>query len=76
MDYDAMRDKHDYMQRFGVDNEADILRTLAMFGGFTEGLQLFASFADPAQLSAAQQDARHGADRLVVGARREAALRR
>jgi ribonucleoside-diphosphate reductase beta chain len=45
MDYRAMRDKHDYMQRFGVDNEADVLRTLAMFGGFTEGLQLFASFA-------------------------------
>src|SRR5690606_21314023 len=41
----AMRDKHDYMQKFGVTNEADILRTLAMFGGFTEGLQLFASFA-------------------------------
>lgn len=45
MDYEAMRDKHDYMQEFGVANEADILRTLAMFGGFTEGLQLFASFA-------------------------------
>jgi ribonucleoside-diphosphate reductase beta chain len=45
MDYRAMRDKHDYMQRFGVASEADILRTLAMFGGFTEGLQLFASFA-------------------------------
>jgi ribonucleoside-diphosphate reductase beta chain len=45
MGYAAMRDKHDYMQRFGVDNEGDILRTLAMFGGFTEGLQLFASFA-------------------------------
>ncbi len=45
MDYEAMRNKHDYMQRFGVANEADILRTLAMFGGFTEGLQLFASFA-------------------------------
>ena len=45
MDYEAMRDKHDYMQEFGVGSEADILRTLAMFGGFTEGLQLFASFA-------------------------------
>jgi len=45
MDYEEMRDKHDYMQRFGVANEADTLRTLAMFGGFTEGLQLFASFA-------------------------------
>lgn len=45
MDYEAMRDKHDFMQEFGVANEGDILRTLAMFGGFTEGLQLFASFA-------------------------------
>ncbi|MEQ1931184.1 MAG: ribonucleotide-diphosphate reductase subunit beta [Parvularculaceae bacterium] len=45
LDYKAMRDKHDYMHRFGVDNEADIARTLAMFGAFTEGLQLFASFA-------------------------------
>ena len=33
------------MQQFGVDTNADIARTLAMFGGFTEGLQLFASFA-------------------------------
>ena len=40
-----MRDKHDYMQQFGVETDADIARTLAMFGGFTEGLQLFASFA-------------------------------
>lgn len=45
MDYTEMSDKHDYMQRFGVESEADILRTLAMFGAFTEGLQLFASFA-------------------------------
>jgi ribonucleoside-diphosphate reductase beta chain len=45
MDYQALRDKHDYMQKFGVDTDADILRTVAMFGGFTEGLQLFASFA-------------------------------
>ena len=45
LDYEAMRAKHDYMQAFGVDTPADIARTLAMFGGFTEGLQLFASFA-------------------------------
>ena len=45
LEYEAMKDKHDYMQQFGVDNDADIARTLAMFGGFTEGLQLFASFA-------------------------------
>src|SRR4029079_1247137 len=40
-----MAEKHSYMQQFGVDTHADIARTLAMFGGFTEGLQLFASFA-------------------------------
>ncbi|MEM1410962.1 MAG: ribonucleotide-diphosphate reductase subunit beta [Pseudomonadota bacterium] len=45
MDYEAMADKHDFMQRFGVDTDEDILRSIAMFGGFTEGLQLFASFA-------------------------------
>jgi ribonucleoside-diphosphate reductase beta chain len=45
LEYQAMRDKHDYMQAFGVETNADIARTLAMFGGFTEGLQLFASFA-------------------------------
>ena len=45
MEYEAMKAKHDYMQTFGVDSHADICRTLAMFGGFTEGLQLFASFA-------------------------------
>ncbi len=45
MEYDALRAKHDYMGQFGVDSDADIARTLAMFGGFAEGLQLFASFA-------------------------------
>src|SRR5215470_9251505 len=43
--FKEMRDKHDYMQKFGVETDADILRTVAMFGAFTEGLQLFASFA-------------------------------
>jgi ribonucleoside-diphosphate reductase beta chain len=45
MEYQAMRDKHDFMQKFGMESDGDICRTLAMFGGFTEGLQLFASFA-------------------------------
>ncbi len=45
LDYEEMRAKHDYMGQFGVDTDEDILRTLAMFGAFTEGLQLFASFA-------------------------------
>ena len=45
LEYAEMKDKHDYLQNFGVDTDEDIAKTLAMFGGFTEGLQLFASFA-------------------------------
>ena len=45
LEYEAMKDKQDYMHTFGVETHADIARTLAMFGAFTEGLQLFASFA-------------------------------
>lgn len=43
--YKEMKDKYDYMQLWGVDTPLDIARTLAVFGAFTEGLQLFASFA-------------------------------
>jgi ribonucleoside-diphosphate reductase beta chain len=45
LEYEEMKAKHDYLQEFDVDSDEDIARTLAMFGGFTEGLQLFASFA-------------------------------
>jgi ribonucleoside-diphosphate reductase beta chain len=45
MDYAAMKEKHDYMGRFSMNSNEDILTTLAMFGGFAEGVQLFASFA-------------------------------
>jgi len=43
--YEAMKAKVDHWSSFRVDTDADILRTLAMFGGFAEGLQVFASFA-------------------------------
>lgn len=43
--YKEMKDKYDYMQQFNVDSKPDIAKTLAVFGAFTEGLQLFASFA-------------------------------
>jgi ribonucleoside-diphosphate reductase beta chain len=45
MKYKEMKDKYDYMHQFGVATKKDIATTLAVFGGFTEGLQLFASFA-------------------------------
>ncbi len=40
-----MRDKYDYMQQFNTNSKEDIAKTLAIFGAFTEGLQLFATFA-------------------------------
>ncbi len=43
--YKEMKDKYDFMQQWGVETREDIAKTLAVFGAFTEGLQLFASFA-------------------------------
>jgi len=43
--YKEMKDKYDYMHGFRVDSKHEIAKTLAAFGAFTEGLQLFASFA-------------------------------
>src|SRR6185312_12041808 len=43
--YQEMKNKYDYMQSFSVDSKFEIAKTLAAFGAFTEGLQLFASFA-------------------------------
>ncbi len=40
-----MRDKYDYMQQFNTSSKEDIAKTLAIFGAFTEGLQLFGTFA-------------------------------
>ncbi len=45
MKYKEMKDKYDYMQGFNVNSKADIAKTVAVFSAFTEGLQLFASFA-------------------------------
>ena len=45
MKYKEMKDKYDYMQSFTVDSKHEIAKTMAAFGAFTEGLQLFASFA-------------------------------
>jgi len=45
MEYKEMKDKYDYMQTANMSSRRDIAKTMAMFGAFTEGLQLFASFA-------------------------------
>jgi ribonucleoside-diphosphate reductase beta chain len=43
--YKAMKEKFDYMHSFKADNPHNVALTMAAFGAFTEGLQLFASFA-------------------------------
>jgi ribonucleoside-diphosphate reductase beta chain len=45
LEYKEMKDKFDYYQKFSMDNPQEIAKTLAGFGAFTEGVQLFASFA-------------------------------
>jgi ribonucleoside-diphosphate reductase beta chain len=45
LQYKEMKDKFDYMQNASMSSRRDIAKTMAMFGAFTEGLQLFASFA-------------------------------
>jgi ribonucleoside-diphosphate reductase beta chain len=45
LNYKEMRSKWEYMQNFGGDTVEELALTLAFFGAFTEGLQLFASFA-------------------------------
>src|SRR3546814_11856340 len=37
LEYKEMKDKYDYMQQWGVGTKADIAKTLAVFGGLTEG---------------------------------------
>jgi len=40
-----MMDKHEYLSDFGMATNVDIAKTLAIYSGFTEGVQLFSSFA-------------------------------
>ena len=43
--YEAMAAKHDYITSFDINDEADVALSLAVFSAFTEGLQLFSTFA-------------------------------
>jgi ribonucleoside-diphosphate reductase beta chain len=42
--FKAMKDKHEYLERFTMDTPADIAKSLAVYSAFTEGVQLFSSF--------------------------------
>lgn len=43
--FKAMQDKHEYLEKFNMDTPRDIAKSLAVYSGFTEGVQLFSSFA-------------------------------
>lgn len=43
--YQQMKEKCEYLHTFSMDTHLNIAKTLAVYGAFTEGLQLFASFA-------------------------------
>lgn len=45
LQYSEMKEKHEFMRKFGSETPFDFALTMAVFGAFTEGLQLFASFA-------------------------------
>ena len=44
-EYKEMCDKHEYAMKFNMESPIEALKTLAVYSAFTEGVQLFASFA-------------------------------
>lgn len=44
-EYQAMVDKHDFMSTMNADTVQGLLKTIAVYSGFGEGMQLFSSFA-------------------------------
>ncbi len=44
LEYQAMKDKHDYLTKFTKSDKKRIAQNIAAFSAFTEGMQLFSSF--------------------------------
>ena len=44
-EHKEMLDKHEHLSNFGMDTPMNIAKTMAIYSGFTEGVQLFSSFA-------------------------------
>ena len=44
-DIQAMAEKHEYLTDFNMKTKHDMAKTMAVYSGFTEGVQLFSSFA-------------------------------
>lgn len=45
LQYDVMRAKHDFLDKFSVENKREIAKSMAVISGGVEGIQLFSSFA-------------------------------
>tara|TARA_A100001201_G_scaffold141143_1_gene135849 strand:- start:4303 stop:5259 length:957 start_codon:yes stop_codon:yes gene_type:complete len=45
MDIQEMVEKHEYLSDFNMEDAHNIAKTIAVYSGFTEGVQLFSSFA-------------------------------
>ena len=45
LEYSEMKDKHDFMRSVNIKDNFNVAKTMGIFGGFVEGLALFASFA-------------------------------
>lgn len=44
LEYKEMKDKHDYVENFSADTPEQLAQSIAVYSGFTEGMQLFSSF--------------------------------
>jgi ribonucleoside-diphosphate reductase beta chain len=44
LQYEQMREKHDFIEEFTLKGKDDIAEQIAVFSAFTEGMQLFSSF--------------------------------
>ena len=45
LEYEEMVEKHEFTAAFNMNSDRETLKTMAVYGAFTEGLQLFGSFA-------------------------------
>jgi ribonucleoside-diphosphate reductase beta chain len=45
MDYAAMREKYEFLEQVKTDTQVDTAKAIAIYSAFTEGMQLYASFA-------------------------------
>lgn len=44
-EYEVLKNKHEYVEQFDTSSLREMAKTLAVYSGFTEGVQLFSAFA-------------------------------